>query len=88
MGALEAFWKIHEFPLHLWFPAVTSLTIHLEDFQQVNFDDKINLENIHNNLSLTQLKYYLFYNEQNEVGIINDVTYLDFPSKFAWKQYI
>ena len=86
VGASEAFWKIYEFPLHLRYPTVTSLPIHLEDNQQVYFDDETNLEDIQNNPSPTQLKSLLLYNEQNEVGINNDLTYLDFPSKFAWKQ--
>ena len=86
MGATEAFWKIYEFPLHLQYAFVTSLPIHLEDNQQVYFDDNTNLENIQNNPSLTQLKSFFLYNEQNEVGINNDVAYIEFPSKFTWKQ--
>ena len=86
MGASEAFWKIYEFPLHLRHPSVTSLPIHLENNQQVYFDEEANLENIQNNPSPTALKSFFLYNEQNEVGINNDVTYIDFPSKFVWKK--
>ena len=86
MGASKAFWKIYEFPLHLQYRTVTSLPINLQDNQQVYFDDDTELENIQNNPSLTQVKSFFLYNEQNAVGINNDVTYIDFPSKFDWKQ--
>ena len=63
VGSSEAFWKIYEFPLHLMFLYVTSLPIHLEDIQQVYFDDETNLEDIQNNPSITQLKSFFLYNE-------------------------
>ena len=68
------------------YPSVTSLPIHLNDNQQVYFDEEANLENVQNNPSPTALKSFFLYNEQNEVGINNDVTYIDFPSKFVWKK--
>ena len=36
---------------------------------------------------LIQLTGFL-YNEQHEVGINNKITYMNFPSHFAWKQKV
>ena len=44
------------------------------------------MENIQNNPRLTKLKAFFLFNEQNEVGINKDVTYIGFLSKFSWKQ--
>ena len=44
------------------------------------------MENIQNNRSLTQLKSFFLYHEQNGVGINNDVTYIEFSSKFPLNQ--
>ena len=87
VGATEAFWRIYEFDLHTRFPTVVSLAIHLEDEQNIYFEDDTNLQqNLQNPAEYTQLTSFFLYNEQHHDGINNQVTYMDFPSRFAWKK--
>ena len=39
VGATEAFWRLYEFKLHTRFPSVYNLDIHLEDPQDMYFED-------------------------------------------------
>ena len=56
VGATEAFWRIYEFDLHTRFPTVVSLAIHLEDKQNIYFEDDTNLQqNLQNPAEYTQL---------------------------------
>ena len=37
---------------------------------------------------LTQLTAFFLYNEQHEVGINNEITYMNLPTHFTWKQKV
>ena len=87
VGATEALWRIYEFELHTRFPTVVSLAIHLEDEQNIYFEDDTNLQqNLQNPAEYTQLTSFFLYNEQHHDGINNQVTYMDFPLRFALKK--
>ena len=86
VGATEAFWRIYEFELHTRFPTVVSLAIHLEDEQNIYFEDDTNLQqSLQNPSKYTHLTSFFLYNEQHHDGVNNQVTYMDFPLRFAWK---
>ena len=87
VGATEAFWRLYEFDLHNRYPTVVSLDIHLENEQLMFFEGDTNLqEEVESGPKFTNLTSFFLYNEQNEVGVNNDLTYMNFPSRFAWKQ--
>ena len=87
VGATEAFWRLYEFDLHNRYPTVVSLDIHLKNEQLMFFEGNTNLqEEVESGPKFTNLTSFFLYNEQNEVGVNNELTYIQFPSRFAWKQ--
>ena len=87
VGATEAFWRICEFDLHTRFPTVVSLFIHLEDKQNICFENDTNLQqSLQNPAKYTQFTSFFLYNEQHHNGLNNQVTYMDLPLRFAWKK--
>ena len=85
VGATEAFWRLYEFKLHTRCPCVYSLAIHLENQQEMYFENDTMVTNlIEGEPKRTQLTAFFEYNEQN-VGINNDLTYVEFAEKFAYQ---
>ena len=85
VGATEAFWRLYKFKLHTRCPCVYSLAIHLENQQEMYFEN----DNMVTNLLIgepkrTQRIAFFEYNEQN-FGINNDLTYVEFAEKFAYQ---
>ena len=86
VGATEAFWRLYKFDLHTRFPTVVSLDIHLEEEQLMFFEDNTNMEEeVERGPRFTHLTSFFLCNEQNKVGVNNELTYMNFPSRFAWK---
>ena len=84
VGATEAFWRIYNFELHARFPTVVSLDIHLEDDQIMFFEDDADMQQaIEGGPRSTHLTSFFLYNEQNRNGVNNELTYMNFPSRFA-----
>ena len=86
VGATEAFWRLYEFPLHTRYPKVYSLEIHLEDQQEIYFEDEtIMQEIVSNEPRKTQLISFFEFNQEHD-GINKQTTYLDFPAKFWYSR--
>ena len=86
VGATEAFWRFYEFPLHNRYPKVYSLDIHLEDCQQMYFEDTTILQDIlQGEPKKTQLISFFEYN-QNNGGVNTGLTYSDFPERLWYNQ--
>ena len=86
VGATEAFWRLYKFHLHNRYPTIVSFDIHLENEQLMFFQWKKNLhEEVESGPKFTSLTSFFLYNEQKKVGVNNDLTYMNFPSRFAWK---
>ncbi|XP_071700294.1 uncharacterized protein [Rutidosis leptorrhynchoides] len=82
----EACWRIFNFPIHHREPAVQILSVHLENMQLMKFRGKQPLQEIVENTEKkkTTLTEWICYNASSSAG--RHLTYLDFPSEFAWYQ--
>ena len=62
ISACEAMWRIFAFPLHVMYPSVTCLALHLPDMQQVQFrpnnDDRDNILNDPHNRRTTLTAFF------------------------------
>ena len=80
VGSSEACWHLFNFSISKKHPAVYALRCHLEDEQQVIFDEGNEEESIEAARN-TELTAFFDYN-RNHPG--TDVKYVDFPKKFVW----
>nr|GEZ54971.1 hypothetical protein [Tanacetum cinerariifolium] len=80
----EACWRIFDYPIYCREPAVQILNVHLENIQRVSFRNRDRIDiivNMPEKKKMTLTKWYVYY-DQNTDG--RHLTYLDFPSEFAW----
>ena len=80
VGSSEASWHLLNFPIAKKHPAVYAMRCHLEDEQQVVFDEGSE-ESVLENARETELTGFFAYNERYPD---TDVKYIDFPKKFVW----
>ena len=86
VGATEAFWRFYQFPLHTRYPKVYSLDIHLEDQQQIYFEDTTVMQEVlQGEPKKTQLISFFEYNQHNG-GVNTELKYIDFPEKLWYNQ--
>ncbi|KAK9064524.1 hypothetical protein SSX86_015906 [Deinandra increscens subsp. villosa] len=80
----EASWRILNFPIHHRNPAVQSLSVHLEDKQNVTFGATTSLQNVVNNpyLKRTSLTEWLKNNAIDQSG--RHLRYVDYLSEYKW----
>ena len=80
VGSSEAVWHLLNFTISKKHPAVYSLRCHLEDEQQVVFDEG-EAENVIEKARKTELTEFFEYNSKVPS---TDLMYVDFPKKFVW----
>ncbi|MCH79884.1 ATP-dependent DNA helicase PIF1 [Trifolium medium] len=80
----EAVWRLFKFDIHQKFPAVIRLCIHLENEQNIKFDDNSSLHNVVSYREMVDTMFLAWFtaNQQYEEG--RDLTYAEFPSKFVY----
>ena len=78
--------NLFEFPMHLEWPAVYCLSVHLPGHQNVVFDPDRPLEEMVNSVKDTQLLGWFKANADPVLiaAGANDCLYQDFPKKFVW----
>ena len=87
IGPSEAFWRIYEFPLHKRYPTCQSLEVHLQNQQQVYFDEEDDMvELMSQRPKMTQLVAFFNINTEEPNGPNINLTYAEFPSKYIWLQ--
>ena len=85
IGPSEAFWRIHEFPLHKRYPSCQSLDVHLHNQQQVYFDEEDDMvELMSQRPKMTQLVAFFKINTEEPNGPNINLTYAEFPTKYVW----
>ena len=82
IGSSEAAWHIFNFNIAKKYPAVYALRCHLEDEQQVLFDDETDQEIIEKQRN-TELTEFFVYNKEHTD---TDSKYVDFPKFFTWNK--
>ena len=80
IGSSEAAWHIFNFNISKKHPAVYALRCHLEDEQQVLFDESTEEEVIEKQRN-TELTEFFAYNKEFPK---TDKKYVDFPKHFTW----
>ena len=80
VGSSEASWHIFNFPMAKKHPAVQALKCHLEDEQQVIFDEG-DEEEVVEKQRFTELTAFFDFNLNNPR---KKVKYVDFPKHFTW----
>ena len=84
IGSSEAVWRLRAFPISKMFPAVYALRIHLQDEQQVYFDEGAELVGMENARN-TELTAFFEFNLANPTGVDGELyRYVDFPKKCTY----
>jgi hypothetical protein len=80
----EAMWRIFSFNLAEIYPTVYSLQLHIENHQQVRYDDEDDLSTIidNENTKRTMLTEFFEVNKANEFA--RTLLYRDFSAHFVW----
>ena len=88
ISSTQACHNIFKFPMHMEWPAVHRLAVHLPGRQSMVFQAKDEIENVLNNVKDTQLLGWFKANQDPdliEAGAHNHL-YQDFPKKFVWNK--
>jgi hypothetical protein len=85
VSAPEACWRLFSFKMHKEYPASQRLQVHLENEQQVYFDETDNLDQVLDNATMqeTTLTAWFKINQVNEFS--RTILYPNFPEHFTWK---
>jgi len=88
VSAMEAAWRILEFPMHLEFPSVYRLSVHLPDRQLIHFDAADDLQEVLGRAADRDTTLTGWFKANLDPDLINaganDLLYQDFPKKFVW----
>ena len=85
VGSSEAAWLLFGFPITSRYPAVTALRVHLEEEQQIVFDENLEIEALENQRS-TELTAFFSYNEANSENPECWAKYVDMPKRHVYDQ--
>lgn len=88
ISAMEAAWRIFEFPMHLEYPSVYRLSVHLPDRQLIHFDAADDIQEVLERAADRDTTLTGWFKANLEPDLINaganDLLYQDFPKKFVW----
>ncbi|KAM3685737.1 hypothetical protein ACB098_11G143300 [Castanea mollissima] len=84
VSAIEACWRIFEFPIHHREPAVQRLNFHNEDEQPVVFEDTDDLNNVVNKPDIEKTKFTKWMKANASYEEARELTYSEFPTKWVW----
>ncbi|KAK1411671.1 hypothetical protein QVD17_38228 [Tagetes erecta] len=86
LSACEATWRIFSYDVHHRYPSVIRLPFHLPNQQQVVYGEDDDIDNVLSKPSAAVSKFlgWMECNETNEDA--RKLSYVEFPTKFVWKQ--
>ena len=91
VGSSEAAWHLMAFPMAKRYPPVQALRVHLEDQQQIVFDEGTEEEALERQRQ-TELTAFFLHNEEQQEGDVVKPTYIDMPELYRYdknkKQWI
>ena len=85
VGSSEAAWLLFSFPITGRYPAVKPLRVHLEEEQQIVFDENLEVEALENQRD-TELTAFFNYNEANSNNPECWAKYVDMPKRHVYNQ--
>ncbi len=86
VGSCEAAWRLMEFPLQYQYPAVIVLRVHLEDQQQLVFEEGTEIENLET-FKETELTAFFRLNAElkaDNAGLDRMPRYVDMPKQYVY----
>jgi hypothetical protein len=90
ISSTEAAWRILEFPMHLEWPSVYRLPVHLPDEQMVFYDPEDNAQDVLDRAAAKETCLTGWFkanaNENFVAAGAHNYLYQDFPSKFVWNK--
>ncbi|CAH1425592.1 unnamed protein product [Lactuca virosa] len=86
LSACEASWRIFAFDVHYRYPSVVRLPFHLPGKQNVVYGADDDIEDVLNKQSVSSSMFlsWMSCNEHNADA--RKLSYVEFPTKFVWKQ--
>ncbi|XP_057723392.1 uncharacterized protein LOC130939297 [Arachis stenosperma] len=81
----EAAWRIFGFNIHYRDPSVVRLGMHLEDEQNVIFQDHENLGDVAAKATVKESMFLGWFEANKKYPEAKRLTYAEFPTKFVWK---
>ncbi|KAK1414443.1 hypothetical protein QVD17_30187 [Tagetes erecta] len=86
LSACEATWRIFAYDVHHRYPSVIRLPFHLPNQQQVVYGEDDDIDNVLSKPSVAVSKFlgWMECNKTNEDA--RKLSYVEFPTKFVWKQ--
>ncbi|KAD4180420.1 hypothetical protein E3N88_29011 [Mikania micrantha] len=86
LSACEASWRILAYDVHYRYPSIIRLLFHLPNQQQVVYGADDDIDNVLNKPSVASSMFlcWMECNRFNEEA--QSLTYVEFPTKFVWKQ--
>ncbi|KAM4099556.1 hypothetical protein ACJW30_05G000100 [Castanea mollissima] len=84
VSAIEACWRIFEFPIHHREPAVQRLNFHNEDEQPVVFEDIDYLNSVVNKPDIEKTKFTEWMKANALYEEARELTYSEYPTKWVW----
>ena len=85
VGSSEAAWHLNAFPIARNTPAVCAMRVHLEDGQQINFDEGQEEDALETG-RITELTAFFNHNGDPNVQPEDKVQYVDMPEKYRYDQ--
>lgn len=86
ISACEAIWRIFGFNIHYRTPAVERLSFHLPGEQTVLFNDHVDVESVLDRPHIDNTKFLAWMQCNQKYEEARELTYVEFPTKFVWKQ--
>ncbi|XP_074327212.1 uncharacterized protein LOC141665126 [Apium graveolens] len=82
--ASEASWGIFGFDIHSRWPFVERLPVHVPNDKHVSFKGSQNLQQVFDNAGTKKIKLEAWFDANKTYAEAPNLTYSEFPSKFAW----
>ncbi|KAK1424399.1 hypothetical protein QVD17_19728 [Tagetes erecta] len=86
ISACEASWRIFAYDIHFRQPAVIRLPFHLPGEQQVIYEEADDLDDVLNKDSVAATMFLEWMKCNKDNSEARKLSYIEFPTKFVWKQ--
>ena len=88
ISASKACWRIFEFPIQFQNPLVERLNFHLENENPIIYLENANLDNILQRPGIKDTKFTEWMKTNEAFEDARELTYAEFPTKWAWHQNV
>ena len=88
ISASEACWRIYEYPIQFQNPPIERLNFHLENENPIIYPENANLDNILQWPGIKDAKFTEWMKTNEAFEDARELTYAEFPTKWAWHQNV